>query len=85
MPKTWKTGGEEDKFIKKLIRSGKIHKYTKPTKLIHDHPDVFGGYSSNVVRNHLNSLKRANGLYRELLLVFNIVYRSSDLSFSSRW
>lgn len=61
--KSWKNGGEEDKFIEKLIKKGKINKYTKPMALKKAHPDVFGEYTINVVRNHLNIIKRRNGLY----------------------
>lgn len=78
MPKTWRKGGTEDKFIKKLIKSGKIHRFSKPQKLITDHPEIFSGFTANVVRNHLNLLKRENGLYRKLHQIFEICHRRSQ-------
>lgn len=65
MPKVkqWKKGGEEDKFILKLIRQGKITAQTKPNALKAEYPNIFGGFSSNVMRNHLNILKFSNGLF----------------------
>lgn len=61
--KQWKAGGEEDKFIEKLISQGKINKYTKPSFLKEKNPAMFNQFSANVVRNHLSMLKRNNGLY----------------------
>lgn len=61
-PKQWKTGGQEDKMIQKLIKKGKINKYTKPTTLQSDHPGMFGSFNAQVMRNHLNIAKRASGL-----------------------
>ena len=63
--KVWKDGGVEDKFILKLIKQGKVHKNTKPKQLVELNPEIFRDFSDNVVRNHLNSLKRQNGLYRK--------------------
>lgn len=71
MGKVWKTGGEEDKFIEKLIRKKKINKFTKPITL-KSYPAAFGEFNANVVRNHLNLLKRSNGLYRKLYNIFHI-------------
>lgn len=61
--KQWKNGGEHDKFVEKLIKQGKINKYTKPGSLKASYPAMFADFSSNVVRNHLSALKRSNGLY----------------------
>ncbi len=61
--KQWKKGGEEDKFILKMIRQGKITAQTKPSALKAEYPNVFGSFSSNVMRNHLNVLKFSNGLF----------------------
>lgn len=54
----WKHDGEEDKFIEKLIKEGGINKFTKPATLLTRYPNVFGKFSVNVVRNHLNAMKR---------------------------
>lgn len=62
----WKSDGKEDKFIQKLIKDGKINKFTKPHTLKINYPDIFDGFSSNVVRNHLNLLKRQNDIYCKL-------------------
>lgn len=59
----WKQDGDQDKFIIKLIKQGKIHKDTKPAFLKANHSAVFGDFNLNVIRNHLNALKRSNGLY----------------------
>lgn len=64
--KQWKTDGDEDKFIVKHIKSGKINKNTTPRALMNDFPAVFGSFSENVVRNHLNLAKRKNGLFCNL-------------------
>lgn len=61
--KKWTTDGEEDKKLQSLISDGKINKYTKPADLQKDHPKIFGPFSLQVMRNHLNMAKRANGLY----------------------
>lgn len=61
--KQWKKGGDEDKFILKMIRQGKITATTKPAVLKAEYPQMFGGFSSNVMRNHLNILKFSNGLF----------------------
>lgn len=61
--KQWKQDGEQDKFIKNLIKQGKINKFTKPSSLASDYPAVFGEFSPNVIRNHLNIVKRNCGLY----------------------
>ena len=61
--KTWTNGGDEDKYVIKLIKDGKVTKNTKPKDLVSNYPKMFGDFSSNVVRNHLNALKRSNGLY----------------------
>lgn len=63
--KQWKNGGEEDKFIIKLMKTGKINKYTKPLTIKKEYPHLFNEFSTCVVRNHLNDLKRNNGLYRK--------------------
>lgn len=73
--KQWKNGGEQDKFIVKLIKQGKIHKNTKPATLKADYPNLFAEFSPNVMRNHLNILKRSNGLYCKCTLpVLSFVY-----------
>lgn len=61
--KQWKKGGDEDKLIIKLIKQGKITASTKPAHLKADYPEQFGGFSSNVMRNHLNILKFSHGLF----------------------
>ncbi|KAJ6648088.1 hypothetical protein Bhyg_03313 [Pseudolycoriella hygida] len=65
MVATWKNDGEEDKFIVKLIKQGKVHKLTSPAFLKSTYPVVFGAFSLNVIRNHLNALKRNSGLFLE--------------------
>ncbi|KAJ6642859.1 hypothetical protein Bhyg_07815 [Pseudolycoriella hygida] len=54
---------EQDKFIVKLMRNGKINKDTKPVTLQKDHPALFGDFSTNVIRNHLNMLKMSYGMF----------------------
>lgn len=61
--KLWKNGGPEDKFIGKLIDEGKFTKNSKPKSLKREHPKMFEDFSNNVIRNHINDLKRRNGLY----------------------
>ncbi|KAJ6634577.1 hypothetical protein Bhyg_13151 [Pseudolycoriella hygida] len=61
--KQWKKNGEQDKFILKLMRNGKINKDTKPVTLQKDHPALFGDFSTNVIRNHLNMLKMSYGIF----------------------
>lgn len=61
--KQWKSDGEEDKKLHTLIMKGKVNKHTTPKELQRDFPDVFGPFSLQVMRNHLNAAKRANGLY----------------------
>lgn len=63
--KQWKTDGEEDKFIQKLIKKGSINKYTTPKSLLTGYPAVFGNFSENVIRNHLNLAKRSSGVLCE--------------------
>lgn len=63
MGKTWKTNGPEDKFLNKLFKSGKITKNVKPTNIKKEYPHMFDDFSNEVIRNHLNDLKRRNGLY----------------------
>lgn len=43
--KQWKNGGEEDKFLQKLIKQGKVHVNTKPAFLQSEYPAVFGSFS----------------------------------------
>lgn len=59
----WKTGGDEDKFLQKLIKKGKITKSTKPASLKADYPLIFADFTPNVIRNHLTLVKRAHGMY----------------------
>lgn len=66
--KCWKSGGPEDKFIIKLIQKKEITKKTKPSFLKDNYPDRFGDFSLQVIRNHLNELKRTNGLYCKFLI-----------------
>lgn len=61
--KKWIAGGKEDKFILKLIKEGKITKYTNPNFLQKEFPKYFSEFTLQVIRNHLNELKRSNGLY----------------------
>ncbi|KAJ6642687.1 hypothetical protein Bhyg_07640, partial [Pseudolycoriella hygida] len=42
---------------------GKIHKATKPAFLKATYLSIFGNFSLNVIRNHLNLLKRSSGLF----------------------
>lgn len=70
----WKNEGEQDKFIVKLIREGKIHKATKPAFLKATYPSVFGNFSLNVIRNHLNLLKRSSGLFCKWEVVLPIAF-----------
>lgn len=72
-PKQWKTGGEEDKLLKKMIKQGKINKYTTPSSVQSKHPAVFGEFNPQVMRNHLNAVKRANGLFCKLLNEMTII------------
>ena len=51
MGKMWKNGSDEDKFIVKLIKKGKVNKYTKPSTLKADYPAMFGDFTGNVIRN----------------------------------
>lgn len=61
--KQWKARGEEDKFVENLISKGKITKDTNAAALMKTYPKTFSGFTANVVRNHLNILKRSKGLY----------------------
>lgn len=61
--KMWKADGPEDKKIQNLIENGKVNKYTKPSTLQRDYPNIFGSFSPQVMRNHLNAAKRRSGLY----------------------
>lgn len=63
--KQWKTDGEEDSKLHSLIQKGKINKYTSPKDLQKEFPDIFGPFSLQVMRNHLNAAKRLHGLYRK--------------------
>ncbi len=63
--KQWRQGGEEDKFIEKKIKKGEINKHTPAKTLVQKWPGMFGSFSENVIRNHLNLVKRAKGLYRK--------------------
>lgn len=59
----WKNGGKEDQVVEQWIADGQISKNTKGSELKSMNPQVFGPFSNNVIRNHLNELKRRNGLY----------------------
>lgn len=72
--KQWKSDGEADKFLYKLIEQKKITRNTNPRTLTNDYPSIFGAFSENVVRNHLNIAKRATGLYREQLNCYLKLY-----------
>lgn len=63
MNKQWKIGGNEDKTVISLIRNGRITKKTTFKELKKMNPEVFGEFTDHVVRNHLNTLKRARGLF----------------------
>lgn len=74
--KQWKNGGDEDKFIEKLISQGRVNKFTKPSSLKKTYPNTFGAFTPNVIRNHLNILKRNKGLYRKYTITyFSIIFR----------
>lgn len=60
--KQWKSGGAEDKLIKKLIK-GKVNRFTKPAYLQSEHEHWFKDFSTNVIRNHLTDVKRKCGLF----------------------
>lgn len=74
MPKVrhWKNGGKEDQVVEKMINEGTITKNTKGSSLKDLNHAVFGVFSNNVIRNHLNELKRRNGLYCKTL---KLIYR----------
>lgn len=61
--KKWLTDGKEDKFIEELISQGKITKFTQPSYLKQNYSKMFNTHSDQVIRNHLNVLKRSHGLY----------------------
>lgn len=63
--KLWKCGGAEDKFLQKLIDKGQVNNNTIPSALKQQYPHIFNGFSLPVIRNHLNDVKRRNGLFRE--------------------
>lgn len=64
MPKIkWTTDGTQDKFLEKLIREGKITKETSPGSIKNEYPRVFDNFTTAVIRNHLNHLKRRNGMF----------------------
>lgn len=65
--KQWKSGGAEDKLIKKLIKDGKINKHTTPQTVQSKYPAAFGEFNSQVMRNHLKAVKRAEGLFCKLI------------------
>ncbi len=73
MVKVWRTGGEEDKFLHKLNKQGKINKATTPTGIKKEFPHVFNDFSSNVIRNHLNDFKRRNGIYCKFGFIIIII------------
>lgn len=59
-PGNWTSGGPEDQDVLKKIKEGKITKYTKAADL--KKLDMYKNFSNNVIRNHLNALKKSNGL-----------------------
>lgn len=61
--KMWKSYGEEDKFIENLILKGKINKHSTPSGLRKDYPHIFEDFSTSVIRNHLNELRKRYGVY----------------------
>jgi len=63
LKKIWKQNGPEDKFLTKLIKDGRVSKNTTASLLKKQHPEIFSDFTCNVVRNHLNELKRVNGMY----------------------
>jgi hypothetical protein len=67
MVKTWKTNGDEDRHVLKLIKEGKVTKTTTALDLKNTYPEKYGEFSSAVIRNHLNVLKKAKGIQRKLL------------------
>lgn len=58
MGKVWRFGGKEDNFIEKLIETGRITKNTQASELKQSYPTMFKAFSDNVIKNHLNELKR---------------------------
>jgi hypothetical protein len=69
MVKTWKQGGIEDDYVEDLIRQGRITKNSTAKDLKDGWPKMFGEFSSETIRNHLNVLKKAKGLMGELLII----------------
>lgn len=59
---SWKTGGNEDTVLIDLIKTGKVTKHTKPTELKKMN-EIFKKHSDSAIRNHLNEMKRRQGLH----------------------
>lgn len=78
MPKTtktkfWRHGGIEDKILEDMIDNGTLTTSTKPSSLKLMNSSVFGQFSDNVIRNHLNDVKRKRGLYcKKKIIIFKV-------------
>lgn len=70
----WKGNGVQDKFLQKLIAAKKVNKNTTPSNLKKEYPHIFNNFSTAVVRNHLNELRRRHGLYRKLKTILLNVF-----------
>lgn len=62
MGKQWKQQGPEDQFVLQLFKDKKINKKTSARELKSRYPLIFGEFSEDVVRNHLTTLKRFEGI-----------------------
>ena len=56
--KIWKTGGVEDQFIIEQLTNNVITTETRPAVILSTFPDVLGDFEQQVVRNHINRLKK---------------------------
>ncbi len=79
--KIWNKNGPEDTLILKLIKNGKITKNTKPSDIQKEYPNMFKDFSLDVMRNHVNMLKRYGGVYRKYLLSIDKTFFLENLQF----
>ena len=56
--KIWKTGGPEDQFIIEQLTNNVINTETRPAAILNTFPKVLGDFETQVVRNHINRLKK---------------------------
>ena len=56
--KIWKTGGPEDLFTIEQLTNNVINTETRPAVILSTFPDVLGDFEPQVVRNHINRLKK---------------------------